>query len=51
MISLSKNKNTIPVKPTIIPIDFKKVIFSSLVKKCANIEPLIGVVLINIAAK
>ena len=47
----SKNKKTIPENPIIIPIDLKNVIFSFLVKKCAKIEPVIGVVLINIAAK
>ena len=51
MINSSKNKKTIPENPKMIPTDFKNVIFSFLVKKCARIDPLIGVVLINIAAK
>ncbi len=50
-IILSKNSNRIPEKPSRIPKDLKKVIFSFFVKKWASIDPDIGVVLISIAAK
>ena len=51
IITLSKNNNTIPLNPIKTPNDLGIESFSSLIKKCARIDPLRGVVLINIAAR
>ena len=47
----SENKYTIPEKPINIPSDLVKLIFSLLVKKCANAVAVSGVLAIKIAAK
>ena len=51
MIGRLDGKNELDLQSSRISKDLKKLIFSSFVKKCARIDPLIGVVLINIAAK
>ena len=48
---LSENRKTTPEKPTNIPIDLIKLIFSLLIKKCAKIAAVKGVLAINIAAR